>query len=138
MNDDLYYLAGALALFVVIAFSRRIVRGAMEYLVPAVRDAETRGTPFSEERYAQNHADGLDYDLQQALRRATRLAHQNRTAEAVAVLRAARGHVADGRARAVIDDEIRRLGGEAEPTVPATATAPSPPRRDDPYADRMD
>jgi len=91
MDGDVYYLAGAIALFVLIVFSPRIVRGALGYLVPAVRDGEAVGTPFSEEYYSQNHADGLDYDLQQALRRATRLAHQNRTAEALAVLRVARG-----------------------------------------------
>jgi len=97
-------------------------------------DGPVEGTPFSEAEYAENHAESQDWELQQALRRAGTLAKKGKTAEAVGILKGVRTRVADAQARAVLDQEIRRLGGNPEPDPPAPVKRDVP---EDPYAGRF-
>jgi len=74
--------------------------------------------PFCEVKYAENKAGSLDWELQQALRRAATLEKKGKTAEAVAILTAVRDKVSDPNARAVLDQEIARLSGVQPPAEP--------------------
>jgi len=97
-------------------------------------DDPVEGKPFSEAEYAQNHANSQDWELQQALRRAATLEKKGKTAEALGILKSVRSCVPDAQARAVLDQEIRRLGGNPEPDPPAPVEREVP---EDPYAGRF-
>ena len=141
MAELAYTIVASVALGVLIVSARLIVRSLFAAVVPVAQDDEVEGRPFSEAEYAQNRAESLDWDLQQALRRASRLAHQGQKQEAIAILRAVRDKVADHNVRTVLDQEIGRLGADPQAAQPGSPTRPTPAKAEppnDPYADRLE
>jgi len=114
----------------------RVLFAARRVATTTPGDDEVEYHPFSEAEYVANKAGSRDWGLQQALRRAATLAKQGKAAEAVAILMSVRGPVRAPGARAVLDAEIRRLGGTPPVDSPAPAKTPEPAH--DPYADRLE
>jgi hypothetical protein len=149
--DLAWSLFSGLLLILMVAGARAIVRFYLGMMVSSVADGVDSGVPFVPEEYDRNKKESLDWDLQQALRKATRLAQRGQNTQALAVLQAVRKQVLDHSVRDVLDREIARLGGlpmrDADPTPNSTPGAPYPAEKaeranakanpDDPYAERM-